>query len=68
MPLAVAKQQTAFSQLAQALSSNLTNEATIDASVARLFYVRMRLGEFDPPEDNPYRQVNASVIERCAHQ
>ena len=31
----------------------ITNDTVVDA-VSRLFLVRMRLGEFDPPEMNPY--------------
>ena len=27
---------------------------TVKEAVSRLFLVRMRLGEFDPPEMNPY--------------
>ena len=27
---------------------------TVKDAVSRLFLVRMRLGEFDPPEMNPY--------------
>ena len=33
---------------------NLVNESTLRELVKPLFYTRMRLGEFDPPEMNPY--------------
>ncbi len=32
----------------------LINNDTLKDAVSRLFMVRMRLGEFDPPEMNPY--------------
>lgn len=36
--------------------------------VKPLFYTRMKLGEFDPPEDNPYLQLNLSVIQSQGHR
>ena len=36
--------------------------------VKPLFYTRMRLGEFDPPEMNPYSSVNLSVIQSEEHR
>jgi beta-glucosidase len=36
------------------LSKKLVNESTLRELVKPLFYTRMRLGEFDPPEMNPY--------------
>ncbi|XP_050400684.1 uncharacterized protein LOC126817636 [Patella vulgata] len=33
-----------------------------------MWNIRMRLGEFDPPEINPYKQMNLSVIESPAHR
>eukprot|EP00731_Ephydatia_muelleri_P029897 Em0021g420a len=35
-------------------SKGLIQPSTIDDAVSRLFMVRMKLGEFDPPEMNPY--------------
>lgn len=34
----------------------LISEDTVKDCTGRLFMVRMRLGEFDPPEMNPYRK------------
>ena len=31
-------------------------ESTVREAVSRLFLVRMKLGEFDPPEMNPYKK------------
>ena len=42
-------------------------ESQINRSVSRLFFVRMRLGEFDPPETNPYRKIPGTVISSPAH-
>lgn len=31
-------------------------ESTVREAISRLFLVRMKLGEFDPPEMNPYKK------------
>jgi len=36
------------------LSQGLVSMDTVKDAVSRLFMVRMKLGEFDPPEMNPY--------------
>ncbi|ESO92632.1 hypothetical protein LOTGIDRAFT_162552 [Lottia gigantea] len=33
-----------------------------------MWYTRMKLGEFDPPDSNPYKQLNLSVIESDEHR
>lgn len=33
-------------------------ESTVREAVSRLFLVRMKLGEFDPPEMNPYKKYD----------
>lgn len=33
-----------------------------------LFYTRLRLGEFDPPEMNPYRALGMDTVQSPAHQ
>ncbi|HEY1787556.1 MAG TPA: glycoside hydrolase family 3 C-terminal domain-containing protein [Verrucomicrobiae bacterium] len=38
------------------------SEARLDDAVSRVMRVRMRLGEFDPPEDNPYSTISTNVI------
>jgi beta-glucosidase len=45
-----------------ALAKGLLTEADIDRALRRVLKVRFRLGEFDPPERVPYRQIRASVI------
>lgn len=38
-------------------------------SIAPLFYTRLRLGEFDPPDLNPYVKLNVDqVVESPEHQ
>ena len=40
----------------------LVSQDTVKDCASRLFMVRMRLGEFDPPEMNPYKKcVHAST-------
>lgn len=56
-----------FTNLEEAVKQGLVKEEAIDASVYRLFMARMKLGEFDPPEMNPYRQLNMSVVASPAH-
>lgn len=44
------------------------SEARLDDAVSRVMRVRMRLGEFDPPEDNPYSRISTNVICCPAHR
>ena len=39
----------------------------IDDAVSRLFFVRMRLGEFDPKDHNPWRQIGIDQIRSQSH-
>ena len=48
-------------------AGKLSNQTVIDA-VKPLFYTRMRLGEFDPPEDNPYNFLDLSFIQSAQHR
>ena len=44
----------AFAGIPDAITQGLLSEKDdIDSAVSRLFYVRMRTGEFDPPEVQP---------------
>ena len=40
----------------------LIPEDTVKECTGRLFMVRMRLGEFDPAEMNPYRKYVTSLL------
>ncbi len=55
-------------RLTEALARGLITEAEIDAAAGRVLALRMRLGEFDPPEENPYAGITAEVINCPAHQ
>jgi len=51
-----------YPYLGKALEQGLITEATIDERLATLFITRFELGLFDPPELNPYNDVDESVI------
>lgn len=57
-----------FSLLGQAIQMGLTTEAVVNQSVSLLFMARMRTGEFDPPNMNPYNLLNMSVVDSPAHR
>ena len=44
------------------------NESFVRESVKPLFYTRMRLGEFDPAEMNPYTKLDLTEVESAEHQ
>ena len=46
----------------QAVEQNLTTMEDLVENVKPMFYTRMRLGEFDPPEMNPYSSIPMSVV------
>ncbi|KAK6170690.1 hypothetical protein SNE40_019018 [Patella caerulea] len=51
-----------------AVNAGKINESLLRERVWPLFYTRMRLGEFDPPEMNPYRNLNISIIQSSAQR
>ncbi len=51
---------TTYEALADALKRGLVTEADIDRSLRRLFALRFKLGQFDPPEQVPYRNIPIS--------
>jgi beta-glucosidase len=55
-------------RLTEALERGLLRESDVDRAVRRSLSVRFRLGEFDPPEHNPYTATTAEVINCAAHQ
>lgn len=46
----------------EAFSRALIQEEDLDRALSNVFRVRFRLGQFDPPEDNPYGGLGESVI------
>ena len=55
-------------RLATALSRGLLTPDDIEDAARRVLTIRFRLGEFDPPEDNPYAAITADVINCPEHQ
>ena len=51
-----------FATLQQAVEQKLVNESVIDTAVSRLFMARMRLGEFDPDDMNPYKSLGMDNV------
>jgi beta-glucosidase-like glycosyl hydrolase len=50
----------------QALDKKTIVEADIDRAVIRTYDVLVRLGYFDPPESQPYRQIPQSAVDTPA--
>ena len=53
--------------LGEALEQGLVTEETIDERFATLFITRFELGLFDPPDLNPYNDVDESIINSESH-
>ena len=51
-----------------AIKQGQLSEILVRERVKPLFYTRMRLGEFDPPEMNPYRRLNMSHVQSPEHR
>lgn len=51
-----------------ALEKGYLTEADLDTAVSRVFLARFRLGEFDPPEMNPYSQIDESKLDSREHR
>ncbi|XP_046577962.1 probable beta-D-xylosidase 5 isoform X1 [Haliotis rubra] len=57
-----------YFSMVEAINEGKLTEEKVREMVKPLFFTRMRLGEFDPPEMNPYSKLDLSVIESEAHQ
>ncbi|XP_041352563.1 probable beta-D-xylosidase 7 [Gigantopelta aegis] len=57
-----------FYSMIDAIKQGILTEDVVRDRVKPLFYTRMRLGEFDPPDDNPYTKLDLSVVQSKAHQ
>ncbi|XP_067675251.1 uncharacterized protein [Haliotis asinina] len=60
--------QPVFMSLVDAVKQGKLTEDKVRTSVKALFNVRMRLGEFDPPEMNQYTKLNMSIVQGEAHR
>ncbi len=56
-----------YAALPAAVRAGLISEREIDAALARLFAARMRLGQFDPPQQVRWAQIPYSANESPAH-
>jgi beta-glucosidase len=54
--------------LGQAVKNMYIGETTLDESLIRAFTGRVLLGEFDPPEQNPYSQIPVTCLDSPAHR
>jgi len=66
-----------YERLGSAVKLGLLKESDIDRSLERLFEARIRLGQFDPPDQVPYTKIpfsavhsaeNAAVARRAAEE
>ncbi|MEU7820056.1 glycoside hydrolase family 3 C-terminal domain-containing protein [Catellatospora sp. NPDC049133] len=55
-------------RLTEALDRGLITEADVDTAVRRVLTIRMRLGEFDPAEANPFTGLDPDTVNCPAHQ
>lgn len=55
-------------RVTEALRLGLIDVSDIDTAVRRILTIRFRLGEFDPPQGNPYSSITEEVINCSAHQ
>lgn len=62
LPLSIA------SVICQAIEQKLLNVSDLIENLKPMFYTRMRLGEFDPPEMNPYTTIPMSVVLSPEHR
>ena len=49
------------------ITQGVLTEDKVKDCASRLFTVRMKLGEFDPPEMNPYKQYFLAKNNICAN-
>lgn len=62
------RSEVTVGRLTEALDRGLLTESDVDTAVRRILTIRFRLGEFDPPADNPYAAITEEVINCPAHQ
>ncbi|NLB90514.1 MAG: glycoside hydrolase family 3 protein [Clostridiales bacterium] len=56
-----------FSHLLEAVEQGLITEETIDQSVYRLLLARFKLGMFDPPQGQPYTNIDYKINDCDEH-
>ncbi|HKK46181.1 MAG TPA: glycoside hydrolase family 3 C-terminal domain-containing protein [Balneolaceae bacterium] len=56
-----------LSNIKDAIEAGILSKGVIDRALTDVFTIRMRTGEFDPPEQVPYTSISKDVIESPAH-
>lgn len=56
-----------YKSLGKALEKGLITEETVDAMIRPLLMTKVKLGFFDPKEDNPYNAISPDVVESPEH-
>ena len=57
-----------YKLMMNALDQGLICESDVDACLRRALRARIRLGMFDPPEEDPWKDIPESVIDCDAHR
>ncbi|KAH9492173.1 putative beta-D-xylosidase 7 [Bulinus truncatus] len=60
--------QPVYLSIVDAVNQGKLSEDLVRERVKPLFYTRMRLGEFDPPDNNPYAKLSSKDVETPEHQ
>ncbi len=57
-----------YPHLTEAVEKGLVEEAAIDSALKTLLEIRFKLGQFDPPEMNPYTSISTDVVNSDEHR
>ncbi len=57
-----------ISNIREDIKAGILSKGVIDQALTRVFTIRMRTGEFDPPDKVYYTRITKSVIQNPAHQ
>ncbi|NXK57118.1 BXL6 xylosidase, partial [Chauna torquata] len=68
LELSYGMRNNVFMHIPQALATGNITLETLRDRVRPLFYTRLRLGEFDPPDMNPYSALDLSAVQSPAHR
>ena len=59
---------TVFGSQLDAMKAGLVTEKQLRDNIRPLMYTRLRLGEFDPEDMNPYNDINMAVVQSPEHR
>ena len=57
-----------YPHLTEAVKQGLVEESAIDSALKTLLEIRFKLGQFDPPEMNPYTSISTDVVNSEEHR